>query len=67
MKYKPNNLYYEILFLRKEFMSAINEYSNSSVSGSNIISWKYLKAIVKDNKYLENIVNIANTCINLGH
>ena len=29
--------------------------------------WKYLKAIVKDDVCLNNLVNIANTCINLGY
>jgi len=31
------------------------------------ISWKHLKVVVDDNKYLFNIVNITNTYIDLGH
>lgn len=38
-----------------------------STSRPNRILWKHLKAIVKDNKYLENIINIASACINLGY
>ena len=38
-----------------------------SALGPNRILWKYLKNVVKDDKCLSNIVNIANACINLGH
>ena len=31
------------------------------------ISWKHLKAVTKDERYFINIINIANTCINIGH
>jgi len=54
-------------FLREEFMMAINKYNNSSAPRPDRISWKYLKLIIKDNKCLEEIINIANTCINLGY
>jgi len=49
------------------FTSTIDKYSNSSALGPNRISWKYFKMIVKDEECLENIVNIANVYINLGH
>jgi len=29
--------------------------------------WKHLKAVVKDAECLNNIINITNACINLGH
>jgi len=45
----------------------ISKCDNSSTSGPDKILWKHLKLIFKDNKCLENIINIANTCINLGH
>ena len=31
------------------------------------ISWKHLKVVIKNEKCLNNIINIANTCINLNH
>jgi len=54
-------------FSREEFMMAINKCNNLSAPGLDKISWKHLKLIIKEDKYLENIVNIANICINLGH
>jgi len=54
-------------FSKKEFIIAINKYNNSFASGLNRISWKHLKLVIKNNKYLDNIVNIANIYINLGY
>jgi len=48
-------------------MGTIDKCSNLSAPGPDRISWKHLKAIVKDDECLENIVNIANACIDLGH
>jgi len=31
------------------------------------LSWYHLKAILKQNDCLSNIINIADACINLGH
>ena len=45
----------------------INKCNNSSAPGPDRISWKHLEWVVKNNKCLEIIVNIANACINLGH
>ena len=33
---------------------------------SNHVSWKHLKDVIKDDRYLLNIVNIVNTCININ-
>jgi len=38
-----------------------------SASGPDKISWRHLKYILKQNAYLYNLINIANTCILLGH
>ena len=54
-------------FSKKEFISTINKYNNLFIPGSNSVSWKYLKAVIKDIEYLKNIVNIANICINLSY
>jgi len=43
------------------------KYSDLSTPGPDRVSWKHLKCVIKDNLYLNTIVNIANTCINLGH
>ena len=54
-------------FSKKEFKNAINKCNNLSTPWLHHISWKHLKVIIKDNRYLFNIVNIANACINIGH
>ena len=54
-------------FSEEEFISSIAKYNNSSAPSPNKLSWKHLKCIIKDKIYLENIINIANACIELGH
>ena len=54
-------------FSKAEFTDAISKYNNSSTPGPNHISWSYLKIIIKNNKYIMNFVNIANSYINLSH
>ena len=54
-------------FSNEEFISAIDKYNNLSIPDPDKVSWKYLKAIIKNVECLKNIVNIANTCINLSH
>ena len=54
-------------FFREEFKQAINKCNNSSAPGPDKLSWHHLKFIVNQDKYLANIINIANTCFNLGH
>ena len=50
---KPS--FYWPSFLNEEFISVINKCNNLSTPGSDRISWKLVKAIVKDIKYLKNI------------
>jgi len=54
-------------FSREEFKQAINKCNNSSAPGPDKLSWHHLKFIVNQDKYLANIINIANACFNLGH
>ena len=54
-------------FSTEELRNAITKCNNLSTPGPDKMLWKYLKTIVKDNTCLIKIVNIANTCINLGH
>ena len=35
--------------------------------GLDKLSWQHLKIIIKQDKCLVNIINVANACINLGH
>ena len=50
-----------------EFIEIISKYSNLSISGPDHILWSYLKTLIKDNKYIMNFVNIANSCIILSY
>jgi len=54
-------------FSKEEFMSAINKCNNNSTPGLDRLSWKHLKKILKSSTCFDNILNIANTCIDLGH
>ena len=54
-------------FSNKEFKRTIIKYSNSFTSGLNCISWKHLKAVIKDKKCFKNIINITNIYINLQY
>ena len=54
-------------FSKEKFRQAINKCNNSSVPGPDMLTWHHLKSILKQDECLINIINIANTCINLGH
>jgi len=54
-------------FSKEEFVLAINKCNNDSTPGPDRLSWRHLKKILKSSACLDNILNIANTCIDLGH
>ena len=54
-------------FSRAEFKLAISKYNDSSAPGSDKLSWHHLKVIVQNDDCLTNIINIADSCINLGY
>ena len=54
-------------FSRTEFKSAISKCNNSSAPGPDKLTWRHLKLIIKNDECLSNIINIADSCINLGH
>jgi len=55
-----------VLFSEEEFISSIAKCSNSSTLGSDKLSWKHLKYIVKNKSCLKRII-IADACFKLGH
>ena len=67
MKSRTNLLKTGLCSPKTNIRSAISKCSNSSVPGSDKLTWRHLKFIIKDNLCLTNIVNIADVCINLGH
>ena len=53
-------------FSKEEFIIAIAKCNNSSAPGPNKLSWSHLKHILKDKTFLKNLVNIVNSCFDLG-
>ena len=54
-------------FSKEEFNQAISKCNDSSAPGPDKLTWRHLKSIVKQDECLVNIINIADSCINLGH
>jgi len=54
-------------FLEKEFTSTIVKCNNLSAPSSDKLLWEHLKCIIKDKTCLQNIIAIANTCIELEY
>ena len=54
-------------FSKEEFKCAIDNCNSSLTSGPDKLSWNHLKTILKQDECFNNIINIANTCINLGY
>ena len=54
-------------FSKEELKQVIAKCNDSLAPGSDKLLWRYLKIIIKQDKCLTNIINIANACINLGH
>jgi len=63
--HKPSQVW--MPFSRYEFESTIHKCSDNSAPGLDKMSWHHWKPIFKDSDCLSKIINIADTCINLGH
>ena len=64
----PNkNIKTWLLFSRKELINAIEKCNNLSAPGPDKLSWSHIKKIIKNDKYIIKSIDIANTCIDLGH
>ena len=55
------------LFLREELINSIEKCNNLSASSSDKLTWSHIKRIIKSEKCIIRFIDIANTCINLGH
>jgi len=54
-------------FSRFEFVSAISKCVDSSAPGPDKMMWHHWKLIIKNDKCLSKIINVAEACIDLGH
>jgi len=53
-------------FSKEEFMKAIAKCNNSSALRPDKLSWYHLKFIINNEVCLDKIINIANTCFEIG-
>jgi len=56
-----------LLFSEEKFTSTIVKCNNLLAPGPDKLLWEYLKYIIKNKTCLQNIIVIANTCIELGY
>jgi len=56
-----------LFFSKEEFLTFINKCNNASTPRPDKLSWRHFKTIIHNLLCFENFINIANTCINLGH
>ena len=54
-------------FSREELINAIEKCNNSSAPSPDKLSWSHIKRIIKNNKCIIKLIDITNTCINLGY
>jgi len=54
-------------FSKEEFRQVINKCNNLLAPGRNKLTWHHLKSILKQDACLNNIISIADACINLGY
>ena len=53
--------------MKEEFRIAIANYNNTLIPGLDKLLWSHLKIILKNDKCLNSIIDIANACIELGY
>ena len=45
----------------------IEKYNNLSVPGPDKLIWRYIKSIIRSKECICKLIDIANTCIDLGY
>ena len=55
------------LFSKQELIDILEKCNNLSAPSPDKLTWSHIKSIMRDNNCLLKFVDIANTCINLGH
>ena len=54
-------------FFKEEILQAIEKCNNSSALGPDKLSWRHIKIIIKNYGCIVKLLDIANTCMDLGH
>ena len=65
IEHKPSSQWFP--FSKEEFKQAISNCNDLSVSGLDKLTWRHLKSIINQDDCLINIINIVNSCFELGH
>ena len=55
------------LFSKEELLQAIKKCNNLSSPELDKLSWRYIKIILKIDDCISKLIDITNTCINLGY
>jgi len=56
-----------VSFSKKELFNATESCNNLSISGPDELSWRHLKEIIKNEECTNRLIDIVNTCIDLGY
>ena len=54
-------------FSKAELINTIEKCNNFLTPGLDRLFWRHLKKIVKNKECIDKLINIANTCIDLGY
>ena len=54
-------------FSKQELINVIEKCNNSSALGPDKLTWSHIKIIIRDKDCLSKLIDIANTCIDLGY
>ena len=54
-------------FAKQELINAIEKYNNLSAPGPDKLTWSHIKLIIKDEKSIAKLIDIANACIELEY
>jgi len=55
------------LFSKEELKYAIEEYNNLLAPELDKLLWRHIKMIIRNKECFSKLIDIANTCIDLGH
>jgi len=55
------------LFSKQELIDAIEKCNNLSALGTDKLIWSHIKIIIRDKDCLSKLIDITNTCIDLGY
>jgi len=55
------------VFSKNKLIDTIEKYNNLSPPGPDKLTWSHIKSIIRNDDCICKFIDIANTCIKLGH